>query len=101
MRRYKLRIRPFSKTVYDKEQALKPLEFAANIYEAWQGLILYDAFVHGTEARRAQLRGYVIHDCMNAIQAAVNILAALNIEQDEIDTAIDQMDARNDRCGRF
>ena len=47
------------------------------------------------------LRDYVIDECVETIQAAVNMLAALTIEQGEIDMAIDRMDARNDMHGRF
>lgn len=47
------------------------------------------------------LRDYVIDECVDTIQAAVNMLAALTIEQGEIDMAIGRMDARNDLRGRF
>lgn len=43
MRRYELSIRPFRQVACDKEQALKPLEEAAEIYGAWTD---YD---HGEE----------------------------------------------------
>ena len=50
---------------------------------------------------RQVVRDYVIDECVETIQAAVNMLAALTIEQGEIDMAIDRMDARNDMHGRF
>jgi hypothetical protein len=101
MRHYELSIRPFRKTVCDKEQALKPLEEAAEIYGAWQELIIHNGATHDADARMAMLRDYVIDECVDTIQAAVNMLAALTVEQGEIDMAIGRMDARNDLRGRF
>ena len=101
MRHYELSIRPFRQVACDKEQALKPLEEAAEIYGAWQELIIHDGMTPDADARRAILRVVVINECVETIHAAVNMLAALTIEQGEIDMAIDRMDARNDMRGRF
>lgn len=101
MRHYELSIRPFRQVACDKEQSLKPLEEAAEIYGAWQELTIHNGVTPDADARRAMLRDYVIDECMDTIQAAVNMLAALTVEQGEIDMAIGRMDARNDLRGRF
>lgn len=101
MRHYELSIRPFRQVACDKEQALKPLEEAAEIYGAWQELITHSRTTHDVDARTAMLRDYVIDECVDTIQAVVNMLSALTVEQGEIDMAIDRRDARNDLRGRF
>lgn len=101
MSHYELSIRPFMQVACDKEQALKPLEEAAEIYGAWQQLTIHDGATPDDGARTAMLRDYVIDECVDTIQAAVNMLAALTVEQGEIDMAIVRMDARNDMRGRF
>lgn len=98
---YLLNLRTFREVRDDKAQALKPLEEAAEIYGAWQELTIYDGMTPDADARRAMLRDYVIDECVETIQTAVNMLAALTVEQGEIDMAIDRMDARNDMRGRF
>lgn len=98
---YLLNLRTFREVRDDKAQALKPLEEAAEIYGAWQELTIHDGMTPDADARRAMLRDYVIDECVETIQAAVNMLAALTVEQGEIDMAIDRMDARNDMRGRF
>lgn len=98
---YLLNLRTFREVRDDKAQALKPLEEAAEIYGAWQELTIHDGMTPDAAARRAMLRDYVIDECVETIQAAVNMLAALTVEQGEIDMAIDRMDARNDMRGRF
>lgn len=47
--------------------------------------IYTDGATPDADARRAMLRDYVIDECVDTIQAAVNMLAALTIEQGEID----------------
>lgn len=101
MRHYELSIRPFRQVACDKAQAPKPLEEAAEIYGAWQELTIHNGATPDADARRAMLRDYVIDECVDTIQAAVNMLAALTVEQGEIDMAIGRMDARNDLRGRF
>ena len=98
---YLLNLRAFREVRDDKAQALKPLEEAAEIYGAWQELTIHNGMTHDADARRAMLRDYVIDECVDTIQAAVNMLAALTAEQGEIDMAIDRMNARNDLRGRL
>lgn len=98
---YRFEFGAFDKPDAPKAQALKPLEEAAEIYGAWQELTIHDGMTPDADARRAMLRDYVIDECVETIQAAVNMLAALTVEQGEIDMAIDRMDAHNDMRGRF
>lgn len=51
MRHYELSIRPFRQVACNKEQALKPLEEAAEIYGAWQELIIHDGATPDADAR--------------------------------------------------
>lgn len=74
---YLLNLRTFREVRDDKAQALKPLEEAAEIYGAWQELTIHDGMTPDADARRAMLRDYVIDECVETIQAAVNMLAAL------------------------
>jgi hypothetical protein len=62
MRHYELNIRPFRQVACDKEQALKPLEEAAEIYGAWQELTIHDGATPDADARRAMLRDYILDD---------------------------------------
>lgn len=64
-------VRPFSETPMCKEQALKPLEEAAEAFGAWQN---YDGSHDPT------MDGYrlkVIEECADTIQAAVNLAASM------------------------
>lgn len=65
MRHYELSIRPFRQVACNKEQALKPLEEAAEIYGAWQELIIHDGATPDADARRAMLRDYVKQAVVN------------------------------------
>lgn len=51
-------------------------------------------------ARRA-FREDLIDECLDTVQATVNLLAAVGATQGEVDAAIGRMDARNDMRGRF
>lgn len=61
-------VRPFADTPMCKEQALKPLEEAAEAFGAWQ-----NHQVSGDESYRCQ----VISECADTIQAAVNLAASM------------------------
>lgn len=61
-------VRPFAQTPMCKEQALKPLEEAAEAFGAWQ-----DHEASGDESCRRQ----VISECADTIQAAVNLAASM------------------------
>lgn len=96
---YLLNVRVFDNVSDDKRQALKPLEEAAEVFGAWQGL---DGMRDGTppSARRG-MRDGLIDECMDTVQAAANLLAAIGATQGEVDAAIERMDGRNGDRGRL
>lgn len=67
-------VRPFPKVEDSKEQALKPLEEAAEAFGAWQD---YDSS-YGPS--RGSYRFKVVDECADVIQAAVNLAAAMGVE---------------------
>lgn len=92
---YLLNLRTFREVRDDKAQALKPLEEAAEAFGAWQK---YDDVRYATAAIRDAFRKDLIDECLDTVQAAVNLLAAVGATQGEVDAAIKRMDERN--CGR-
>lgn len=96
---YLLNLRAFREVRDDKQQALKPLEEAAEIFGAWQKC-------DGTREPllmelRQGMREDLIDDCLDAVQATVNLLAAVSATQGEVDAAIRRMDERNECRGRL
>jgi len=67
-------VRPFPKVEDSKEQALKPLEEAAEAFGAWQDY--YGS--HGQTRESYRLK--VVDECADVIQAAVNLAAAVGVE---------------------
>lgn len=64
-------VRPFPEVTLDKEQALKPLEEAAEAFGAWQ---IEDSMT-GSEVAQ-DVRRRIVEECADVIQAAVNLAAA-------------------------
>lgn len=96
---YRLAFGAFDKPDAPKAQALKPLEEAAEVFGAWQ---LHDGVRHSQimTARRAY-RVDLIDECLDTVQATVNLLAAVGATQGEVDAAIRRMDERNGSRGRL
>lgn len=96
---YLLGLRAFREVEDCKGQALKPLEEAAEVFGAWQKC---DDMRHSpvAGARRA-LRDNLIDECMDTVQATVNLLAAVGATQGDVDAAIARLDARNAERGRL
>lgn len=63
-------VRRFDDVKPDKAQALKPLEEAAEVFGAWQD-------THLPEDRR---REKVLAECADVIQATLNLVAAMGVE---------------------
>lgn len=61
-------VRRFDEVWANKEQALKPLEEAAEIFGAWQR--------YGAE----DWKDVLLDECADVIQAALNLVAALGVE---------------------
>lgn len=68
-----------------KVQALKPLEEAAEVFGAWQ----------------LNSDNYVLNECMDVVQAVVNLLTALGFTQEDVDMAIERCNERNRERGRL
>lgn len=95
---YLLNMRVFDKVNDDKHQALKPLEEAAEVFGAWQAR--HDMRSAPRDACGA-FRRDLIDECVDTVQAAANMLAAVGATQGEVDAAIKRMDERNWDRGRL
>ena len=95
---YLLNMRVFNEVNDDKRQALKPLEEAAEIFGAWQAR--HDMRPAPRDACGASRRD-LIDECVDTVQAAANMLAAVGATQGEVDAAIKRMDERNGDRGRL
>lgn len=84
----KLEIQPFLNVRRDKAQALKPLEEAAEVFGAWQG---YDGPDGGMR---------LLDECMDVIQATVNLLYAYGYSTDAVELAATRCRNRNTERGR-
>ena len=94
-----MNVRVFNDVRDGKGQAPKPLEEAAEAFGAWQGL---DG-MRGSPypPARGAMRGALIDECVDTVQAAANLLAAVGATQGEVDAAIRRMDERNWARGRL
>lgn len=96
---YLLCMRVFNDVSDSKGQALKPLEEAAEVFGAWQKC---DDMRHSPlVGARRPLRDNLIDECMDTVQATVNMLAAVGATQGEVDAAIKRLDERNGDRGRL
>ena len=93
---YLLNMRVFNDVSDGKAQALKPLEEAAEAFGAWQE---FDG-MRDMPARR-DMRDDIIDECMDTVQAAANLLAAVGATQGDVDAAVKRMDERNGNRGRL
>lgn len=82
-------VRRFDDVRPDKAQALKPLEEAAEVFGAWQD-------THLPEDRR---REKVLDECADVIQATLNLVAALGVE--DFRPWMDACERRNRKRGRI
>lgn len=99
-------VQVFRELRVDKQQALKPLEEAAEVFGAYQcveraALDVLDA--SGSEAESmwasiAEARD-LVDECADVIQATCNLLAALGV--DDIAPALERCRARNAARGRM
>lgn len=88
-------VRVFDAVINDKQQALKPLEEAAEVFGAWQNL--RDAKELPRSA--AQYRYALLDECADVIQATLNLVAALGCE--DMRDFMAQCESRNRRRGRI
>lgn len=95
---YLLNMRVFNDVSDSKGQALKPLEEAAEVFGAWQKC---DDMRYATMTIRGAFREDLIDECVDTVQAAANMLAAVGATQGEVDAAVKRMDERNGDRGRL
>lgn len=96
---YRLMFGAFDKPDAPKAQALKPLEEAAEVFGAWQDCD--DMRLSPIMTARRAYRDDLIDECLDTVQATVNLLAAVGATQGEVDAAIRRMDERNRERGRL
>ncbi len=78
-------VRTFPDANPDKEQALKPLEEAAEVFGAWQkcsliSLIAFDSELWKTIPAVRFQRHKLLDECADVIQATCNLVAAIGVE---------------------
>lgn len=89
----------FDKPDAPKAQALKPLEEAAEAFGAWQQCDDYrDCRI---ASFRDELKRDLIDECMDVVQAVVNLLDAEGFTQEDVDAAIERCNERNRERGRL
>lgn len=96
---YRLAFGAFDKRDAPKAQALKPLEEAAEVFGAWQDCD--DMRQSPIMTARRAYREDLIDECMDAVQAVVNLLDAEGFTQEDVDAAIGRCNARNRERGRL
>ena len=96
---YLLNLRAFREVEDSKAQALEPLEEAAEAFGAWQQCDDYrDCRI---TAFRDELKRDLIDECIDVVQAVVNLLDAEEFTQEDVDAAIGRCNARNRERGRL
>lgn len=97
-------VRTFRNVECSKEQALKPLEEAAEVFGAWQTFsdeletyrrnmdVMGDGFVIETRAN-------LLDECADVIQATANLIASLKVE--DFRPYMDRCEQRNRERGRI
>ena len=92
----------FSQVEPTKEQALKPLEEAAEAFGAWQ---LYDRRTRMDEAtgirspQASELRDALLDECADVVQAVCNLAASLGVR--DMTDRMRECRIRNERRGRL
>ena len=76
-----------------KLQAVKVLEEAAEVVEAFKAYAKHDA--------DATLREMVLEESMDTLQALTNLLASIGATPEELKTAYGKVEARNRERGRY
>lgn len=96
---YRFAFGAFDKPDAPKAQALKPLEEAAEVFGAWQDCD--DMRLSPIMTARREYRQSLIDECMDVVQAVVNLLDAEGFTQEDVDAAIGRCNARNWERGRL
>lgn len=96
---YRFEFGAFDKPDASKAQALKPLEEAAEVFGAWQDCddMRYSPIMTARRVYRESL----IDECMDVVQAVVNLLDAEGFTQEDVDAAIERCNEMNRERGRL
>ena len=89
---------PFADTKNDKEQALKPLEEAAEVFGAWQRLRSECHDDCGKCVNRCINHTLFVDECADVVQAVTNLLDAVGISC--MEHAMADCRQRNEERGR-
>lgn len=101
---YRLAFGAFDKPDAPKAQALKPLEEADEVFGAWQECddMRLSPIMTARRVFRQDLIGQdLIDECMDVVQAVVNLLDAEGFTQEDVDAAIERCNERNRERGRL
>lgn len=96
MRTYAFKVEPFAKFAEPKAQALKPLEEAAEVFGAWQA-----SGIDGSGPITPEMRGDIVYECFDVIQACVNLLESIGTTDPELRGAVRRVYASNVERGRY
>lgn len=87
----------------DKEQALKPLEEAAEVFAAWQEWDKYHRMYPVFDYPKAQaskaMKEHILSECADVIQEACNLVSSLGI--DDLTPYMQACEQRNRERGRI
>lgn len=70
-------VRRFDRVEPDRERALKPLEEASEVHGAWQD---YERALGVDDHIDKLRRGKLLDECADVIQATLNLVAAMGVE---------------------
>ena len=92
-------VRRFDRVEPDREQALRVLEEASEVHGAWKAMASAE-LVHGDDCVLARLwRRNLLDECADVIQATINLVAALGVE--DFRPWMDECERRNRERGRI
>lgn len=96
-------VRAFDHVVPNKEQALKPLEEAAEVFGAWQEWDKYHRMYPVFDYPKAQaskaMKEQILSECADVIQAVCNLASSLGVY--DLEPYIQACEQRNRERGRI
>lgn len=96
-------VRRFDRIEPDKEHALKVLEEASEVHGAWQEWDRYytqhAVFDHPKSQAAAAMKKQILSECADVIQATLNLVAALGVE--DFRPYLKACELRNRKRGRI
>ena len=96
MKTYVIEVEPFTKFAEPKDQALKPLEEAAEVFGAWQA-----SGIDGAVSITPEMREDIVYECFDTIQSCVNLLESIGTTDAELRDAVRKVYANNVERDRY